>query len=70
MDDVQLTLRIRRDKTTFFISSAPYESIDLLKRKILIFHKGLEVGDLRLYHSGKVQMIENLGITLFSQLLD
>lgn len=40
-DDTPLTLLVRREKTTYFISSSPYESIDTLKRKILIFHKGL-----------------------------
>lgn len=57
-DDTSLTLLVRREKTTYFISSSPYESIDTLKRKILIFHKGVEVGDIRLFHANKVQMIE------------
>jgi hypothetical protein len=58
IDDSPLTLRIRRDKTTYFISSNPFESIDTLKRKLLIFHKGLDVFDIRMYHSNKVQMID------------
>lgn len=58
LDETPITLRIRRDRTTYFISNSPFESIDTLKRKILVFHKGLEVGDLRLYHANKVQMIE------------
>ena len=63
IDEAPLTLRIRRERTTYFISSSPFESIDTLKRKILIFHKGLEVGDLRLYYANKVQMIEDLGLS-------
>ena len=55
-DDGPLTLRVRHEKTTFFISSSPNESIDTLKRKILVFHKGLEVGDIRLYNASKVGM--------------
>ena len=59
IDDTPLTLRIRREKTTYFISSNPFESIDTLKRKILIFHKGLDVFDIRMYHANKVQMIDS-----------
>lgn len=58
IDETPLTLRLRRERTTYFISNTPFESIDALKRKVLIFHKGLEIGDIRLYHANKVQIIE------------
>ena len=52
--DIQLSLRLRRERTTYFFTCAPYDSIDLLKRKLLIFHKGIELADIRLYHANKV----------------
>lgn len=54
MEDGQLWVRMRREKTTYFLSCGPYDSIDLLKRKLLGFHKGSELADLRLYHATKV----------------
>ena len=51
-----LSLRLRRDKTTYFFSCGPYESIETLKRKLLVFLKGSELGDVRLYHGIKVNI--------------
>lgn len=53
-EDPVLSIRVRRDKTTYFLTCGPFESIDSMKRKLLIFHKGLDVPDLRLYHGSKV----------------
>lgn len=70
-DSTPLTLRLRRDKTTYFISCNVYESIDSLKRKLLIFNKGLQLGDLRLYHASKVQIIDTFrSLPFLLQLLD
>jgi hypothetical protein len=54
--DLLFSLRLRRERTTYFFTCGPYDSIDLLKRKLLIFHKGIEMADIRLYHANKVSI--------------
>lgn len=37
----QLCVKVKREKTTYFLLCKPLETIDSLKRKIAIFHKGI-----------------------------
>ena len=53
----QLCIRLRRDKTTYFILCKPTDQIELLKRKIMMFHKGIESTDIRLYIGTRVNNI-------------
>jgi len=48
--EIQICIRLKREKTTYFITIPTYEPIDSVKRKLLSFYKGLESGDVRLYY--------------------
>lgn len=50
----QLCVKVRREKTTYFLLCKPLEPIDSVKRKLLVFHKGLEPGDIRFYLNTRV----------------
>ena len=54
MDVVQLSVKVRRDRSTHFFMCKPLDSIEVLKQKILLFHKGLESSDIRFYLNGRV----------------
>lgn len=53
----QLYIRMRREKTTYFILCKPMDQIDSLKRKIMMFHKGVEPTDIRLYIGTRVVLM-------------
>ncbi len=40
---------MKREKVTYFFTCNPLDHIDLIKRKLLLFHKGIDVQDIRLY---------------------
>ena len=50
----QVCIKVRREKTTYFLLCKPLEPIEGLKQKILLFHKGLESSDIRLYLKARV----------------
>ena len=52
----QLCVKVRREKTTYFFICKPTEHIDWIKKKIIMFHKGIELNDIRLYIGTRVKM--------------
>jgi hypothetical protein len=53
-EDAFISVRVRRDKSTYFFICGQYDLIDMLKRKIILFHKGVDVNEVRLFYDGKV----------------
>ena len=51
----QLCVKVKRDKNMYFFMCKPLEPIEALKQKILLFHKGLESSDIRLYLHTRVK---------------
>ena len=50
----QICVRLRREKSTYFFLCKLTDQIDSLKRKIMMFHKGVEPSDIRLYIQTRV----------------
>jgi len=53
-DDLNVCVRLKRDKVMFFFTCSQIDHIDSLKRKLLQFHKGLDTQDIRLYLGTRV----------------
>jgi hypothetical protein len=56
-EDPYLSIRLRREKSTYFFTCTQMETIDMLKRRLQLFHKGVELPDMRLYHGNKVILV-------------
>lgn len=53
-EDAFISVRVHRDKSTHFFICGQYDLVDMLKRKIILFHKGVDVNEVRLFYDGKV----------------
>ena len=53
-DELSLCVRLKREKTIYFFTCSQIDHIDLLKRKLLPFHKGVDTPDIRLYLGTRV----------------
>ena len=59
-EDLNLYVRLKRDKAMYFFTCRQLDHIDMLKRRLTSFYKGIEPSDIRLYLGTRVHLNQSL----------